>query len=100
MMKFERNILGSVTAPTTATALPVSVRSAGPATAESGNCKVGLKFYQEMRVGLPELQSLHITGLELELLTPHNIIIIKDKKVALLSRGEANQVSALRGFTG
>lgn len=83
MMKFERNILGSVTAPATVTALPVSVRSAGPATAESGNCKVGLKFYQEMRVGLPELQALHIAAQELELSTQHEIM--KDEKLGPLS---------------
>ena len=52
-------------------------------TAESGNCKVGLKFYQEMRVGLPELQALHIAAQELELSTQHDIM--KDEKLAPLS---------------
>ena len=41
---------------------------------ESGNCRVGLKFYQEMRVGLPQLQSVHITARNYQLLTKHIIM--------------------------
>ena len=72
--------ISSVPVSVTATAL---VALLALPTSQLGNCKVGLKFYQEMRVGLPELQALHIAAQELELSTQHEIM--KDEKLGPLS---------------